>query len=171
MIVFVNALLRNIVLNSTMIVLSVSFFSTPLIAAEEQLQFQSAKQEALYDSLIIELRCLVCQNQNIADSNADLAKDLRKKTYELIQAGQTEAQIKQFMRDRYGDFVLYEPPLDKKTWLLWLGPFVMLLIVMFLVGRFIKQQSKITPEENNFFEDEELEESNIDTTSNESETA
>jgi len=171
MIVFINTLLRNITLRSTMILLLLSFFSTPLLAAEEQLQFQSAKQEALYDSLIIELRCLVCQNQNIADSNADLAKDLRNKTYELIQAGQTEAQIKQFMRDRYGDFVLYEPPLDEKTWLLWLGPFVVLLIVLFLVGRFIKQQSQITPEENGFLEDDRLEGNNTDTTSNESETA
>lgn len=167
---FANIILRNTVMRATIILL-LSLFSTPLLAAEEQLQFESAKQEALYDSLIIELRCLVCQNQNIADSNADLAKDLRNKTYELIKAGQTESQIKQFMRDRYGDFVLYEPPLDKKTLLLWLGPFVVLLIVIFLVGRFIKQQSQITPEENDFFEDDELEESHTDTTSNESETA
>ena len=123
---------------------ALSFF-TPLMAAEEQLEFQNSEQKALYDSLIIELRCLVCQNQNIADSNADLAKDLREKTYELIQAGQSETQIKQFMRDRYGDFVLYEPPLDKKTWLLWIGPFIILVIVLLLVGRFIKQQSKLTP--------------------------
>ena len=125
--------------------LSLPTFSTVIVAAEEQLEFQSSEQQALYDSLIIELRCLVCQNQNIADSNADLAKDLRNKTYELIQAGQSEAQIKQFMRERYGDFVLYSPPLDKKTWLLWIGPFVMLAIVLLLVGRFIKQQSRITP--------------------------
>lgn len=125
--------------------LSLPTFSTAILAAEEQLEFQSSEQQALYDSLIIELRCLVCQNQNIADSNADLAKDLRNKTYELIQAGQSEAQIKQFMRERYGDFVLYNPPLDKKTWLLWIGPFVMLVIVLLLVGRFIKQQSQITP--------------------------
>ena len=120
-------------------------FSTIAFSSEEQLQFKSEEQKKLYQSLIIELRCLVCQNQNIADSNADLAKDLRNKTYELIQAGQSEAQIKQFMRDRYGDFVLYEPPFDKKTSLLWIGPFILLAIVLLLVGRFIKQQSKITP--------------------------
>lgn len=118
--------------------------SAPLFAAEEQLKFKSAADKSLYDSLIIELRCLVCQNQNIADSNAELAKDLRNKTYELIQSGQSESQIKQFMRDRYGDFVLYAPPLDPKTWLLWLGPFFLLIIVLFLVGRFIRQQSRLS---------------------------
>ena len=118
--------------------------STTTLAAEEQQQFKSTADKALYNSLIAELRCLVCQNQNIADSNADLAQDLRGKTYELIQAGQTEAQIKKFMRERYGDFVLYSPPLDQKTWLLWLGPFLLLIIVLFLVGRFIKQQSRLT---------------------------
>lgn len=127
---------------SFMLGMSLTFTSTSF-SAEPQLQFNSPKQKALYGSLIIELRCLVCQNQNIADSNADLAKDLRNKTYQLVLADQTETQIKQFMRARYGDFVLYAPPLEKKTWLLWQGPFVLLLIVLFFVGRFIKQQSQL----------------------------
>lgn len=127
----------------TVLLLSICCLMPTSFATEEQLNFDSIQQQKTYNQLIIELRCLVCQNQNIADSNADLAKDLRNKTYELLQQGKTADQIRQFMRDRYGDFVLYAPPLEKKTWLLWIGPFVVLLITLLLVARFIKQQSKI----------------------------
>ncbi|MGC1818623.1 MAG: cytochrome c-type biogenesis protein, partial [Casimicrobiaceae bacterium] len=73
-----------------------------------------------------ELRCLVCQNQTLADSNADLAADLRKEVRELAVSGKTDAQIKQYLVARYGDFVLYRPPVKPETWLLWFGPFAML---------------------------------------------
>jgi cytochrome c-type biogenesis protein CcmH len=75
-----------------------------------------------------ELRCLVCQNESLAGSHADLAVDLRKQIRIKLQQGQTEAQIKQFMVDRYGDFVLYRPALKTSTWLLWGGPFVLLVV-------------------------------------------
>jgi cytochrome c-type biogenesis protein CcmH len=74
-----------------------------------------------------ELRCLVCQNQTLADSNADLADDLRHEVRELALAGKTDAEIKAYLVTRYGDFVLYDPPLKRITWLLWLGPFALLL--------------------------------------------
>lgn len=80
------------------------------------------------------LRCLVCQNETIAVSQADLAKDLRKEIREQIKAGRSDEQIKQFLVDRYGDFVLYKPPLKASTVLLWTGPFALLLggvIVLF----------------------------------------
>ena len=73
-----------------------------------------------------ELRCLVCQNQTLADSNADLAADLRKEVRELALSGKTNDQIKQYLVARYGDFVLYKPPVKPVTWLLWFGPFLML---------------------------------------------
>ena len=73
-----------------------------------------------------ELRCLVCQNQTLADSNADLAADLRKEVRELAMSGKTDDQIKQYLVARYGDFVLYKPPVKPTTWLLWFGPFAML---------------------------------------------
>jgi cytochrome c-type biogenesis protein CcmH len=73
-----------------------------------------------------ELRCLVCQNQTLADSNADLAADLRKEVRELAMSGKTDDQIKQYLVARYGDFVLYNPPVKPTTWLLWFGPFAML---------------------------------------------
>jgi cytochrome c-type biogenesis protein CcmH len=74
-----------------------------------------------------ELRCLVCQNQTLADSSADLAEDLRREVRELALAGKSDAEIKAYLVARYGDFVLYNPPLKSTTWLLWLGPFALLL--------------------------------------------
>ena len=74
-----------------------------------------------------ELRCLVCQNENLADSNADLAKDLREKTYEMVVAGQDKKEIIDYMVQRYGDFVLYRPPVMASTYLLWGGPFLILI--------------------------------------------
>ena len=75
-----------------------------------------------------ELRCLVCQNQSLADSNAPLAEDLRREVRALAVAGKNDAEIKQFLVARYGDFVLYDPPVKSTTWLLWFGPFVLLAI-------------------------------------------
>ncbi|MFO1415253.1 MAG: cytochrome c-type biogenesis protein [Burkholderiales bacterium] len=73
-----------------------------------------------------ELRCLVCQNQTLADSNAPLAEDLRREVRELAAQGKNDEQIKEFLVQRYGDFVLYKPPVKETTWLLWFGPFVLL---------------------------------------------
>ncbi len=74
-----------------------------------------------------ELRCLVCQNQTLADSNASLAEDLRAEVRELARAGKSDDEIRAYLVARYGDFVLYDPPLKRTTWLLWLGPFALLL--------------------------------------------
>src|SRR5438477_13040185 len=73
-----------------------------------------------------ELRCLVCQNQTLADSNAPLAEDLRREVRSLATSGKSDAEIKQYLVARYGDFVLYRPPLKSNTWLLWIGPFALL---------------------------------------------
>lgn len=83
--------------------------------------------EARMVEITSELRCLVCQNQTIADSNADLAVDLRKEVRELLQRGQNKQQILDYMTARYGDFVLYRPPVKRSTWLLWFGPLALLL--------------------------------------------
>lgn len=95
--------------------------------AVEVREFDNAEQQARYERLIGELRCLVCQNQSLADSDADLARDLRDEVYGIIQSGKDEAQAIQFLTDRYGDFVLYRPPVRPVTWLLWTGPLLMLL--------------------------------------------
>jgi cytochrome c-type biogenesis protein CcmH len=75
-----------------------------------------------------ELRCLVCQNQTLAESPAGLAGDLRREVRNLVEQGKTDAEVKAFLRARYGDFVLYKPPVDPKTYLLWFGPFALLLV-------------------------------------------
>jgi cytochrome c-type biogenesis protein CcmH len=120
-------------------------FATVADAAIEAYQFESAQMEADYIKLINELRCLVCQNQNLADSNADLAKDLRKQTYEMLMQGKSPDQVADYMVARYGDFVLYRPRLKRSTLLLWLGPFVLLLLVLVLVIRSMRKKQVLKP--------------------------
>jgi cytochrome c-type biogenesis protein CcmH len=116
-------------------------------AAVEAYQFDSPKMEAQYNQLIGELRCLVCQNQNLSGSNAELAKDLRRQTHELLMEVNTPDQIADYMVARYGDFVLYRPPLQNNTLLLWLGPFVLLLLVIVVVSmKMRKKQVLVAPE-------------------------
>jgi cytochrome c-type biogenesis protein CcmH len=88
---------------------------------------KDAALEARLKALSEELRCLVCQNQTLADSTAPLAEDLRREVRELAQQGKTDAEIKQYLVARYGDFVLYKPPVKPTTWILWFGPFAFLL--------------------------------------------
>lgn len=116
----------------------ICFFQNSVYAIEYK-SFANEQQEATYNELIDELRCLVCQNQTIADSNADLAKDLRQKVYLMLQQGKSRQQIIDFMTQRYGDFVLYNPPFKAKTSLLWLAPVVFLLlgimVLVFIIGK------------------------------------
>ena len=86
------------------------------------------EQEVLYQAIVQEVRCLVCQNQSIAESNAELAKDLRIEIYSQIQEGKTEQEIKDFLLNRYGDFVLYQPSFNKKTLFLSLSPLIPLFL-------------------------------------------
>ncbi len=120
-------------------------FTPSLQAAIESYEFESTQMEADYYRLVRELRCLVCQNQNLAGSNADLAKDLRRQTYELLAQGKTPDQVAQYMVDRYGDFVLYRPRLKRDTLLLWFGPFVMLVLVLWLVIRAMRKKQNLVP--------------------------
>jgi len=103
-------------------------------------EFETTKQQQLYNRLIMELRCLVCQNQNLADSNAELATDLRKKAAEMVQQGKSYDEVIDFMVDRYGDFVIYRPPFKTKTLALWIGPFVLLLGVMVFAWKRVQQR-------------------------------
>lgn len=89
-----------------------------------------------------ELRCLVCQNQNIADSHADLAIDLRNQVRDQLKAGKSDEEIKAYMVDRYGDFVLYRPPVKSSTFVLWLGPFLLLLVGLFLLFRKVQTRNR-----------------------------
>jgi cytochrome c-type biogenesis protein CcmH len=98
--------------------------------------------EKRLQGLSAELRCLVCQNQTIADSNAELAVDLRREIRGMIQAGQSDQQIIDFMVTRYGDFVLYRPPVKGITLLLWGGPLALLLFGIFMLQRYLKRRAK-----------------------------
>jgi cytochrome c-type biogenesis protein CcmH len=98
------------------------------VSAQEPLVFSSQEEEKRYNELTLELRCAVCQNQNLADSDAPLAQDLRQEIYDMMQAGRSDDQIKSFMVERYGDFVLYRPPMQGNTLALWLIPGVLLAI-------------------------------------------
>ena len=128
------------------VVLLALLFCLPLAsqAAINTLPFQNNAQEKRYDHLIEELRCLVCQNQNLADSNADLAKDLRTQVYNMIMQGKSDQEILDYMVDRYGDFVLYRPPVKSTTYLLWAGPFLLLLLAFITTILFIRNRAKGT---------------------------
>ena len=96
-------------------------------------EFSNPIDERRFQSLTRELRCPKCQNQNIADSDAPLAQDMRDLTYDMIIDGQADAQIVAYMVDRYGDFVMYNPPVKPVTWLLWFSPFVLLVFILAIV--------------------------------------
>ncbi|MEE9358505.1 cytochrome c-type biogenesis protein [Candidatus Vondammii sp. HM_W22] len=113
-------------------------FTLSAVAKFEVHQFDDPVKEARYKQLIAELRCLVCQNQNLADSNAELAQDLRQQTYDMVQQGSTTEEVVVYMVQRYGDFILYRPPFKSSTALLWIGPFVILggsILVLFIFIR------------------------------------
>ena len=112
-------------------------------AGVEVHQFEQAEQEQQYNRLIAELRCLVCQNQNLADSNAELAQDLRQEVYEMIQNGASDQEIVNFMVARYGDFVLYRPPFKTTTAFLWVGPFIILIAGFVILLVFIRKRRQL----------------------------
>ncbi len=118
------------------------FASSIAQAAIEAYEFDSPQMEADYNQLIDELRCLVCQNQNLADSDADLAKDLRRETFDMLKQGKSQQEVMDFMVERYGDFVLYRPQFKTSTYLLWIGPFVLLLLVLYLFVRRLRARDE-----------------------------
>ena len=112
----------------TILLLLLSFSAyAQLQQVQEPLVFESQQQQDRFDQLTKELRCLVCQNQNLAGSDADLARDLRRETYDMLSQGKSQQQVVEFMVARYGDFVLYRPPVQTNTYLLWVAPMILLL--------------------------------------------
>lgn len=130
------------ILVSLIIFLLSGIFSAS-IAVDTQ-SFKSAEHQQRYQGLIKELRCLVCQNQNLADSNADLAKDLRREVYQMVDRGETNESIIEFLASRYGDFVLYRPPFKASTALLWLGPFVLLIVGVVSLVLIVRRRATLT---------------------------
>ena len=106
------------------------------------LVFDSTAEEARFHALTAELRCVMCQNQSLADSNAQIAHDLRREVLDLMRQGKDDAQVKQFLVDRYGEFVLYKPDVAPGTYILWFGPLLLLLAGGVWVGRIVARRAK-----------------------------
>ena len=105
------------------------------------LQFRDAAEETRFHDLAAELRCVMCQNQSLADSNALIALELRREVLDLIRAGKSDAQVKDHLVQRYGECVLYKPRVEGRTWLLWLGPALILLAGSALVVALVRRKS------------------------------
>ena len=123
------------------LLLTLSLAVLAVEARVEAYHFDDPVQEARYKQLIDELRCLVCQNQNLADSNAELAQDMRRLTYEMVSKGASNEEVVLFMVERYGDFVLYRPPFKGSTALLWVGPFILLAMGVLVLVMFIRKRA------------------------------
>lgn len=118
--------------------------SVHAIAAIDTYEFQDEETRQRFQQLTEELRCPKCQNQNLADSNSPIAKDLRHEVYRMLGEGETDAQIADFMVARYGEFVLYKPRKDLSTYLLWYGPFALLLVGVVVVFVMTRRKSSGT---------------------------
>ena len=121
-------------------------FTQPVYSAFDDFDFSGDVTEKRFQNLVSKLRCLVCQNESLAGSQAELAKDLRREVYDLMKSGKNDSEVIDFLINRYGDFVLYQPPLRPSTWLLWIGPFVFFALVAFLLIRRLSQRSKMQEE-------------------------
>ncbi len=110
--------------------------------AIDPLPFKDHAEEVRFQKLTAQLRCLVCQNENLADSNAELARDLRHEVFDLMQQGKSDEEIKQYLVARYSKFVLYDPPLDRGTLLLWFGPALILVAGALAVGITVRRRSR-----------------------------
>lgn len=106
-------------------------------------QIEDPQLQARYEKITKDLRCLVCQNESVADSNAPLAEDLRRQVREMLIGGKSDDAVFDFMTARYGEFVRYNPPLEAKTMLIWGAPFVMLLIGVAVIFRVVRQRSRM----------------------------
>ncbi len=113
------------------------------LALDANGQLEDPVLQARYEGIVKNLRCLVCQNESVADSNVDLALDLRREVREMLLAGRTDGEIFDFMTARYGEFVRYNPPLEGKTYLIWGAPFLLLIGGGYAVWRIVRVRSRL----------------------------
>jgi cytochrome c-type biogenesis protein CcmH len=117
----------------------------PLGSASAFEEFSDPAERERYQALLAELRCTVCQNQSLLDSNAGLAQDLRRQVYSMFSEGATEQQVIDFMVTRYGEFVLYRPPMKPSTYALWFAPLIMLVLGLSTLVIVLRKRSNATP--------------------------
>ena len=129
------------------LVAAVVLSSSIAVAIDPSERLDDPEQQTLYEDITAEVRCLVCQNQPIADSTAPLAADLRREIRRLIESGQGETEIKDFLVERYGDFVLYKPRFASWNILLWAAPVVLLIIGVFTLARVVGKRSVLPIDE------------------------
>ena len=134
---------REFTVKKIVLFLMVFGFSMSVIAIDNGPVFEDPIMQSKYEQLISEIRCLVCQNQSIKDSNVFLAVDLRNEIRRLLESGRSESDIKKFLVDRYGDFVLYQPPLNEKTFLIWFSPLLLLLAGSIIVIKIIRKRMNL----------------------------
>ncbi|OXL28867.1 cytochrome c-type biogenesis protein [Psychrobacter sp. DAB_AL32B] len=126
-----NSLFYRLILIPVFVLFTLLIGATNLShAAIEVYDFDSKRQEAQYRGLIDEFRCPKCQNQNLAGSDAPIAQDLKQKTYDMVKDGRSDAEIRQYMQERYGDFISYSPPVRPSTWILWFFPPLLLILIL-----------------------------------------
>ena len=126
------------------IVIGLLLIQTPFAESIESNDFDTIEQQGRYTQLIENIRCPVCQGQSIGGSNSELARDLRKKVREMIIDNQSDADIYSFMVQRYGDFVIYKPPLNAKTFLLWFAPLLVMIFSLLFLFRSTRQNKEKT---------------------------
>ena len=126
-----------------------------LVYAVVEVELNNAEDDPRFNELANVLRCMVCQNQTIADSNADLAKDFRNQVKEKINAGQSNDEIIEYMVARYGDYILYRPPFNAATALLWVGPFLLVAGGLFMIFRLARKPAAPSAEDEAFIKDKE----------------
>ena len=135
-------------MKKTWLFLTALLFSSVAFSAIDALNFTSPQQESDYHQLTQSLRCPQCQNNNIADSNATIAVDMRGKVFELLQEGKSKNDVVDYMVARYGNFVTYDPPITASTLVLWIAPLLLVLLgVVFLLRRKPKTQSAVKSQE------------------------
>ncbi len=135
-------------------VLMLSGWGAPSVAGINPFEFDSPEQEQRFKKLSAELRCLVCQNQNLADSDADLAVDLKNEIFSMLREGKSDAEIIDFMVARYGDFVLYRPPVKPTTYMLWVGPFILFVLGAVVLVMFVRRRNRDVLESGELSSDE-----------------
>jgi cytochrome c-type biogenesis protein CcmH len=125
------------------VLIAAALLTSPLLAIDQEKRFDDPEMQGRYEQLISEVRCLQCQNQSIKDSNVSLAADLRREIARMIEEGQTDEQIAEFLVMRYGEFALYRPRTTGKTLFLWVAPFLLVLLGGFALFRVLKHRMSL----------------------------